>query len=156
MLGLDRGIGLGLGRGLGIGLGLGPMQSEQKILRILQDLSEIAALTPKVANYKLAAALSYKNRIVAYGTSSYKSSPFQKKYASTEHRIFLHAEIATIKNALRQLDLWQLKKSSLYICRVKNEGKWGNSKPCEGCQRAIAEFGIKNVYYTVDNGYEIL
>jgi len=25
-----------------------------------------------------------------------------------------------------------------------------------GCQRAIAEFEIKNVYYTVDNGYEIL
>jgi tRNA(Arg) A34 adenosine deaminase TadA len=157
-LGLGLGLGLGLMMGLAkhLGLGLGLMQSEQKILRILQDLAEIAALTPKVANYKLAAALEYKNRIVAYGTSSYKSSPFQKKYADTEHRIFLHAEIATIKNALRQLDLWQLKKSSLYICRVKNKGVWGISKPCDGCQRAIAEFEIKNVYYTVDNGYETL
>ena len=132
------------------------MRNEQRILRVFDTLSKIAAVTPKVASCKIAAAISYKNRTVSYGTSSYKTSPFQKKYASTEHRIFLHAEIATIKSALRSLDLNELKKSTLFICRVKANGDWGVSKPCEGCQRAIAEFEIANVYYTVDNGYEIL
>jgi tRNA(Arg) A34 adenosine deaminase TadA len=132
------------------------MINDLRIQKAFNDLSKVAAVTPKVANYRLAAAIFYKNRLVTYGTSSYKTSPFQKKYAADEWKIFLHAEIATIKNALRFLDQWQLKKSTLYICRVKHGGKWGNSKPCSGCQRAIAEFGIKNVLYTVENGYDYL
>jgi tRNA(Arg) A34 adenosine deaminase TadA len=115
----------------------------------------MAAATPRVANYRLAAAIVYKNKVVAHGVPSYKSSPFQKKYAADEHKIFLHAEIAAIKNALRCLSVDELKHASLYVCRVKNDG-WGNSKPCLGCQRAIAEFGIKRVIYTSEEGLEVL
>jgi len=32
----------------------------------------------------------------------------------------------------------------------------GMSKPCEGCARAIAQFGIKKVYYTTEEGFDYL
>jgi tRNA(Arg) A34 adenosine deaminase TadA len=123
----------------------------KKTLNIIRRLTEIAAATPKVANYRLAAAIVYKNRIVSLGNPSYKTSPFQKKYAADEWKIFLHAEISAIKNALRILHVDDLKHCTLFVCRVKHLGL-GNSKPCSGCQRAIAEFGIKTVYYTSENG----
>lgn len=123
--------------------------------KILKDLSSIAAATPKVANYRLAAAIVSKGKIVSWGQSSYKTSPFQKKYAADEHKLFLHAEVAAIKKALRSVSVDDLKHTTMYVCRMKNDG-WGNSKPCIGCQRAIAEFGIKKVWYTTEKGLESL
>ena len=128
--------------------------SDKRTRRMLDNLALIAADAPKVANYRVSAAITYKNRLVSYGISSYKTSPFQKRFAADEYKIHLHAEIAAIKNALRTLHVSQLKNVTLYVCRVKSLGEWGNSKPCPGCQRAIAEFGIKNVIYTsADSDY---
>ena len=79
---------------------------------------------------------------------------FQKKYAPNEDAIYLHAEVSAIKNALRHIDEKVLAKSTLYICRIKRTGSrnspftWGISKPCTGCQRAIATFNIKTVVYS--------
>jgi deoxycytidylate deaminase len=50
---------------------------------------------------RLAAALVYRNEIIAMGTNKNKTHPFQKKYASNADAIFLHAEIDAICNALR-------------------------------------------------------
>ena len=96
----------------------------------------------------------WRNKIIAIGTNQKKSHPFQKKYAPNEDAIYLHAEVAAIKNALRHIDEKVLAKSTLYICRIKRTGDknspftWGISKPCVGCQRAIATFNIKNVVYS--------
>jgi len=79
----------------------------------------------------------------------------KKKYAADEHKIFLHAEIAAIKKALRFYSVDMLRGTTLIVCRVKKNGL-GNSKPCIGCQRAIAEFGIKKVIYTTEDGWETL
>jgi deoxycytidylate deaminase len=123
--------------------------------KILQNLTEVALATPKVSSCKVSAAVVYKNRIVSYGVNSYKTSPFQKKYGKNEHAIFLHAEIAAIKNASRHLTLSQLSHSVLIICRVNDQGL-AMSKPCVGCQRAIIEFGIKQVFFTTVDGIEQL
>jgi len=127
------------------------MDTDTRMKRMFNNLTEVAIASEKVANYRLAAIIVYKNRIVSYGVPSYKTSPFQKKYAADEHKIHLHAEISAIKNAMRHLSLSQLKKSSLYVCRVKDTG-WGMAKPCSGCQRAILEFGIKKVIYSSEEG----
>lgn len=131
--------------------------------KILEDhLFKVAMATPRVATAKIAAALVYKRRVVSYGVNTLKSSPFQKKYSMNEHSIYLHAEIAAIKNCLRSFDVEDLRHMSLVICRVKwheDTATWGTglAKPCSGCQRAIAEFGIKNVYYsTNENTVEVL
>ena len=126
-------------------------------------LKEVAIATPKVSGARIAAAIVHKNKIISIGVNSKKSSPLQAKYATNKDlSIYLHAEIAAIKNALRQLDVDDFSKVSLYVCRAKNDIAtnqmvFGLAKPCVGCMRAIIEFNLKNVFYTLDNaGWESL
>ncbi len=109
---------------------------------------------------RLSAAIVYKNRVISTGVNSLKSHPFQKKYGRNVESIYLHAEISAIKSALRCLDVDDLSDVDLYVCRMKRDGQntdfqHGLAKPCDGCQRAIADFGIRNVYYTTNNPNEI-
>lgn len=129
---------------------------------ILHMLAKVAAANPNNQE-KFAAAVVYRNRIISIGMNSMKSHPLQAKYSKNEHAIFLHAEVAAIKNALREMDVDDLSKCDLYITRVKKEKPfsnkfvWGLSKPCAGCARAIAEFGLKRTIYTRDDGdYEVV
>jgi deoxycytidylate deaminase len=134
------------------------MESEIKISRIFSILKEVALSNPKVSGARVSAAIVQKSKIISIGVNSTKSSPFQAKYAALRDlSIFLHAEIAAIKNATRYLEVEEFSKTSLYICRVKtdvltNNLIFGMSKPCSGCTRAILEFNIKNVCYTTDDG----
>jgi deoxycytidylate deaminase len=128
-------------------------------IKIFSTLEELAILS--IYKHKLAAAIVKKNKIVAVGLNSFdKSHPFQKKWGKNSDAIFLHAEISAIIQALKIMD--DLSNCDLYICRMKkNEKKefaYGMSKPCEGCNKAIAAFNIKNVFYTTDtkNVVEIL
>lgn len=80
------------------------------------------------------------------------------KYGKNPEAIYLHAEVHAIKNALREIKVDDFGKCELYIVRVKKETSfsskyvWGLSKPCSGCERAIAEFGLKRVVYSCDDG----
>jgi len=124
---------------------------------ILHTLAKVAAANPHPQE-KFAAAIVSRNRIVSIGMNSMKSHPLQAKYGKNPHAIFLHAEIAAIKNALREVEVDDLSKCDIYITRVKKEKPftnkfvWGLAKPCIGCERAIAEFGLKRVIYTCDDG----
>ena len=130
---------------------------------ILHTLAKIAEANDD-SNIRFAAAVVYRNKIVSIGYNRNKSHPFQAKYAKNPEAIYLHAEVHAIKNALRELSVEELKNTELYISRVKkpqagdNHFVWGLSKPCSGCERAIAEFGIKRTIYTCDEvgNYEVL
>lgn len=132
----------------------------KRMERNLQVLTEVAIATPRVAAAKISAAIIYKNRIISIGVNNIKTSPFQAKYSHNKDAIHLHAETAAIKNALRHISVEVLAKCTMVVCRVKSADAtpdnfvWGLSKPCIGCQRAIAEFNIKTVYYT--NDYNML
>jgi len=101
-----------------------------------------------------AAAIVYRNRIVAVGTNHFKTHPFQIKYRRRPDAIYLHAEVAAIKRAIWHLSEKELKRSMLISVRIKYDNRLnprlGMPKPCEGCQKAIAEFGIRHVYYTTE------
>jgi hypothetical protein len=118
------------------------------------------AINPSSTNRaRLAACLVYKNNIISYGINQMKSHPFQARFSRNSESIYLHAETDCIKNALRIIDINEISKSTLYICRIKycdtskKQLIWGLSKPCNGCAKAIATFNIKNVVYTCDNGF---
>lgn len=106
----------------------------------------------------------------SYGYNSKKTHPFQKTFGTTEDHIHLHAEIDAIMQWIKFGDVAmsgsanrriynfvkQMEECDLYIMRVKRDGRggpWitGLSKPCIGCQRAIATFGIRSVFYTEDD-----
>jgi deoxycytidylate deaminase len=131
---------------------------------ILKTLTKVAEANDEFPKARLAAALVKSNKIMSIGINRKKTDPLQAKYGKNKESIFLHAEINCIKNALREYDVEDLKNATLYICRVKRSGQktnkwvWGLAKPCEGCSRAIVEFGIKNVVYTTDthNVFEVI
>jgi deoxycytidylate deaminase len=116
----------------------------------------MAEATNKVAGAKITAGIVYKNSFVSFGFNQLKSHPFQLKYSRNSESIFLHAETSAICNGLKIISADDFRKSTLYICRVKNKGDhscWGLSKPCEGCMRAIVTFGMKKVVYSDEGEY---
>jgi tRNA(Arg) A34 adenosine deaminase TadA len=125
--------------------------------KIMTLLSKIAEHTEPVANARIAAALLYKNEIVAIGSNRRKTHPFQALYGRNKDSIYLHAEIDCIKNSLKHIEATQLAKCSLYVCRVKFDGPmhrrmvYGLAKPCQGCTRAIVNFDIKTIYFSCDD-----
>lgn len=127
---------------------------------ILDTVFKVAAANDEWQRARMAAALVKNNKIVSIGINRKKSDPLQAKFAKNDEAIFLHCEIHAIKTALRDNSLDDIEGSDLYICRAKKHrvdlpnrkyiDVYGLAAPCEGCRRAIAEFGIRNVVYTTD------
>lgn len=88
-----------------------------------------------------------KGNILSIGKNDYqKTHPLQAKTAKKvgqEHRIYLHAEIAAIVRC-KHLD----KAHSIYVFKYNTDGTEANAMPCEVCQEALRQVGIKNVNYT--------
>jgi cytidine deaminase len=124
-------------------------------------ISVAESIEEPVRCFRLAAGIIHKNMLVSTGINSYKTDPFQARFGSTVHAIHLHAEVSAIKSALRKLSVDDLQKATLVVVRVKKKDhnkiyKTTMAKPCIGCRRCIAEFGIRSVYYTTDMGYKKL
>ena len=131
--------------------------------KVTSTLEAVASAVEPFASARIAAALVYKNEIISIGTNKNKTHPFQKKFSTNSDAIFLHAETDAIYNATRKYETSIIAKSKLYISRVKyfdSDKKYfvqGLSKPCAGCQRAIANFNIKHVCFTKDTeGFDYL
>ncbi len=125
-------------------------------LRRMENLKKIAEDTQhpdKFAKYRHAAAIYVGNKLVSVGTNRYRSHPFQAKFGTNSEAIYIHAEIDAIKNALKYVSLVDLERATLYVVRSKNM-KFRNSKPCEGCAKAIATFNIPFVYWSGDEDAE--
>ena len=126
-----------------------------KYFDILQKIAE--AVDP-VSRARLAACLVYKNQIISIGTNKNKTHPIARRFSKHEEAIYLHAEVDSIKNALKNISVEELSACSMYVLRVKRPERkpreWirGSAKPCIGCMKAIAQFDIKNVYYTTEGG----
>ena len=123
------------------------------------DLATKQAISgPGMAGAYLGAVLVVKNRPFSFGVNQPKTHPFQATYAKHEEAIFLHAEIAAINAALKQmpLEVFRSTKTSLYVVRIKRENGPGSpfiralAKPCCGCQDAIFKHGINRTFYSVD------
>ena len=117
------------------------------VFSVLEKVVEVSD-HPK---HRMAAALVQRNKIISIGYNQMKSHPFQARYQHKEGMIYLHAEIAAIKNALKIIPVNDLKKCTLYVFRQRKiNGKFehGLAKPCAGCMRAIVEFGIRDIVFT--------
>ena len=123
--------------------------------RMFEYLRRLAIANEGVqGRFKLASAVVYKKYVIATGVNSYKTHPLMNGEGYKEGQVFLHAEMDAIKNALKLIDVEQLSQCDLYVVRVKRpnykskEWIYGLAKPCPGCTKAIANFGIRNVYYS--------
>lgn len=124
---------------------------------LLDQLATIARDHDSGGHAKIVSCFVRRNKILAYGFNSYVNShPFQKKWARNKSSCFWHAETNLIFNCMKnQVDLT---KGSMYICRIKKDkprGKYvfGLAKPCAGCRACIKWHGIREIYYSTNEGY---
>ena len=98
----------------------------------------------------------YQGQIIGLGCNCNKTHPTQKfynKYRGYSEIMLpkLHAEISCI-NQIKNLDI-NFSKVKLYIYRIRNDQPFGLARPCPSCMAAIKDLGIKEIYYTTNDGY---
>lgn len=98
------------------------------------------------------------SRVVSTGYNSTKTSPLQKKCNRGE---FIeesphcnHAEVKALAPLINspKYDI-DFSKVKLYTYREKADGSLGLSRPCRRCMSLIKELGIKQIFYTTEDGY---
>lgn len=121
------------------------------IYKQIDMLFDFAREVKPVKSSRIVAGMFDGKALISLRNNSMKSDPFQKKYGTTEHNIYIHAEIGAIKAALKaQKDTEYLEQLTLIVVRAKKiKGVWqyGDSKPCLGCRSAITEFNIGEIVY---------
>lgn len=128
---------------------------------------EIAKEASKLSDYKkknikIGSTIIYKNKVLTIGWNTSKTNPLQayynkyredtsdgREFISDEHLPCVHSELMSLINT-RNMDIdWS--KASMFIYR-----KNGTCKPCKACEQALKDRGIKKVFYTTNNGWEVL
>ena len=64
----------------------------------------------------------------------------------------LHAELGAILNMPREAT----NNSDIYVVRVNQLNEFRNSAPCPMCQAALKFVGVKRVFYSTDNHFEMV
>lgn len=98
----------------------------------------------------------YQGNIIGMGCNTNKTHPMQKYYNryreySEKFTPKLHAEINCINQA-KHLDV-NFSKVKLYIYRIRKDQPFGMARPCPSCMAAIKDLGIRDIYYTTNDGY---
>ena len=98
----------------------------------------------------------YHGQIIGIGCNTNKTHPAQKfynRYREPSDTMLpkLHAEISCI-NQIKHLDI-NFSKVKLYIYRIRKDQPFGLSRPCPSCMAAIRDLGIRDIYYTTNDGY---
>ena len=109
------------------------------------------------SNIKIAhhgAVVIYRGKIVGKGYNYAKNLYNNNKENSREliknnkYKYSVHAEVAAIKNSLKNVNQETLKKCELIVVRVNNMGELMNSQPCDCCKNFINNFKIRKTYYS--------
>ena len=98
----------------------------------------------------------YQGQVIGLGCNCNKTHPMQKfynKYRMPSDYMLpkLHAEISCI-NQIKHLDI-NFSKVKLYIYRIRKDQPFGLARPCPSCMAAIKDLGIRDIYYTTNDGY---
>lgn len=115
-----------------------------------------AALISDYTKIHIGCVAVYQNTLIGVGCNCNKTHPSQYYY--NKYRIQsasllpkLHAEISCL-NGIKHLDI-NFSKVKLYIYRIRKDQPFGLSRPCPSCMAAIRDLGIRDIYYTTNEGY---
>ena len=98
----------------------------------------------------------YQGQVIGLGCNTNKTHPVQKfynRYREPSETMLpkLHAEISCI-NQIKHLNI-NFSKVKLYIYRIRKDQPYGMARPCPSCMAAIRDLGIRDIYYTTNEGY---
>jgi deoxycytidylate deaminase len=116
---------------------------------------ERATIIKPVRRQRIVAMICTKDGfIISEGWCQMKTHPLQKQFGG-DKKIYLHAEIDAIANALRlTAENDGFRNLIMYVLRLKNSKEIGDARPCECCRGALMKFNISKVEWTkgVTNG----
>lgn len=146
--------------------------TEKQIIKYFnqaKNASEFSDYTKK--NIHIGSVIVYKNKVIAVGYNMDKTNPLQYQYNkyreyrqnkkakhNKEDRLYfadshlpcVHAEMKCLIDT-KDLNIdW--KKATMFIYR-ESCGKTRMCRCCPSCMKAIKDRGIKNIYYTTEQGY---
>ena len=108
------------------------------------DLARRAAENSTFEGFHLGCVIVYKGRVISSGCNSKKTHPVQKRY-NRKYRKFNKSQKPIV-------DSLQVKVYTYRICPGKRL-KMGSSRPCQACMNALLDKGIRQIYYTTDDGF---
>lgn len=120
------------------------------------DIAKEISLSSKYPRIHIGAIAVYHNAVIAKGMNDFKSNPTQmqyNKYRKIKAPIHnnVHAEINML-NKIKYLDI-DFSKVKIYIYREDLNNHIAMSKPCKACMAYIRQLGIKEIHYTINDGY---
>lgn len=120
------------------------------------DKARQAAMVSDYYKTHIGCVAVYQGTIVGIGCNCNKTHPTQKfynKYRKQSEIMLpkLHAEISCV-NSIKHLDI-NFSKVKIYIYRIRKDQPFGLSRPCPSCMAAIKDLGIRDIYYTTNDGY---
>lgn len=126
-----------------------------KFMDMAGELAELSTYTIQ----PIGCVVTYKNHVISTGFNNHKTHPLQKFYNSKRtikhipdsHPHKLHAEIDALLHVRHLIIDWS--KVNVYIYRKRKDIKHGLARPCESCMSFIKDMGIRNIFYTTDDGY---
>lgn len=132
--------------------------------RYFEEARRVAA-TSDFPRFHVGCVVVYKGHVIGSAANTSKSAPVQKRY--NKYRKFnyaskgvvrhsLHAEIAALKSiqyTVRESVDWKRVKVYTYRICPGNTYGIGLSRCCPACMTYIRELGIRDIYYTTEDGY---
>ena len=124
-------------------------------------LAEENADLSDFAKENLGCVAVYKGKVISTGHNSNKTHPIQMHY-NMEYRVSnnevwekhsLHAEMMCLNKMENLIDSPEYSKVKLYIYRKMKKKPFGMSRPCPACMQRIKDLGIKDIYYTTNDGF---
>mgnify|MGYP006288937977 CR=1 FL=1 len=98
----------------------------------------------------MVAALTKKGDIIGVGQNKMKSHPFQAKFGRNEESIYLHAETAALLDALNRGE--NPNGATMHVIRRLRNDSFGLARPCQGCMKALAVYGVDRIIYSNEVG----
>lgn len=108
--------------------------------KLLSKAIEVAKIS--TCNQRHGCVIAIGNRVMAVAVNMDRNNPWNVSYPREEGSY--HAEV----KALKQLNLVDLRKATLYSARVNRAGEPMMAKPCKYCQKIIDSFNIKKIIHT--------
>ena len=101
----------------------------------------------------------YQGNIIAIGCNTHKTHPKQQyynqfrmiRYEDSKYLPKMHAEIHCL-NVIRNMDI-NFAKVKLYVYRTRRDPLIKLANPGASCMVAIRDLGIRQIYYTTNDGY---
>lgn len=121
-------------------------KSDRKYLDQAIELAQISD-----CKYRHGAIIRKSGKTIAVGVNYTVNDPaYLDDDVAVEHTA-VHAEVAAL-NSCRKVDL---QGATIYVARVSARNEPRMSKPCERCQKALKERGVRKVFYTIENEMDL-